>query len=158
MAKIIVERWARISSTRRGWIEGQIDRRLGGPLRAPGTGGSTSPSWLMSSRGTSTRKSQAFLAPPSTIVTGRASEDAAPAGADDREAAEQARDLVERALRRREPDALERPRARRPQRLEPLEREEQVRAALGGDQRVDLVDDHRLHRGQDPRACEVSSR
>ena len=34
------------------------------------------------------------------------------------------------------------------QRLEPLERQRQVRAALAGDQRVDLVDDHRVHRRQ----------
>ena len=67
-------------------------------------------------------------------------------------AAEEARDLVERALRRREADALERRRAARAERLEALEREEEVSAALGRDERVDLVDDHRLDRGERPRA------
>ena len=43
--------------------------------------------------------------------------------------------------------------------LEPLEREEEVRAALGRGHRVDLVDDHRLDRGEDGLAArEVSSR
>ena len=77
------------------------------------------------------------------------------AGVDDRdrpwarsvgaEPAEEARDLVERALRGREPDALRR--AVR-DRLEPFEREREVRAALGGRERVDLVDDHEPHRPQ----------
>src|SRR3989440_9211921 len=51
---------------------------------------------------------------------------------------EQARHLVERTLGRREPDPLElAPRLQ----LQPLQREEEVRAALGCDERVDLVDD-----------------
>ena len=54
-------------------------------------------------------------------------------------AAEEARDLVERALRGREPDALRRLLA---DRVEPLERQREVRAALGARDRVDLVDDH----------------
>ena len=58
---------------------------------------------------------------------------------------EEPRDLVERPLRRRQTDALQRPPG---QRLEPLERQRQVRAALGRDQRVDLIDDHRLDRAQ----------
>ena len=55
---------------------------------------------------------------------------------------EEARDLVERSLRRGEPDALQRtPR----ELLETLERQREMRAALGRDHRVDLVDDHGLH-------------
>ena len=54
-------------------------------------------------------------------------------------AAEEARDRLERALRRRQPDALRRLVG---QGLEPLERERQVRPALGARERVDLVDDH----------------
>ena len=61
------------------------------------------------------------------------------------EAAEEPRDLVERALRCRQTDALRR---RVGDRLESFEREHQVRAALGGGERMDLVDDHRLHAAQ----------
>ena len=71
------------------------------------------------------------------------------AGVDDRHgarhrlglAAEEARDLVERALRGREADALRRCVG---DRVEALEREREVRAALGRRERVDLVDDHCL--------------
>ena len=62
-----------------------------------------------------------------------------------RRAAQEARDLVEVALRRRQADALQR---LLDQALQPFERQRQVRAALGGHQRVDLVDDHRVHRSQ----------
>ena len=64
-------------------------------------------------------------------------------------AAEQPRDLLQRRLRGGEPDSLQ-PRGtplgerRRAPRLEPLEGEEQVRAALRRGDRVDLVDDHRV--------------
>ena len=67
---------------------------------------------------------------------------AAPAGDG---AAEEAGDLVEVALRGRQADALQRP---LDDPLEPLQRQRHVRAALGRDQRVDLVDDHRVHRAQ----------
>jgi hypothetical protein len=66
----------------------------------------------------------------------------------DRPAAEEARDLLERALRRREAHALEGRRigpALATQGLEPLEREEEVRAALARQDGVDLVDDHGVH-------------
>ena len=64
----------------------------------------------------------------------------------DLSAAEQPRHLVERPLRRREPDALQ----RRPRlRLQSLQRKEEVRSPLGRDQRVDLVDDDRRNRAQD---------
>ena len=54
---------------------------------------------------------------------------------------QEAANLLERALRGRQADALERP-AR--QVLEPLEGEGEVRAALGARHGVDLVHDHRL--------------
>ena len=59
--------------------------------------------------------------------------------------AEEAGDLLERPLRRREPDPLH---GVAGEVLEPLERERQVGAALGRGDGVDLVDDHRLRRGQ----------
>ena len=57
-------------------------------------------------------------------------------------AAKKARDLVERALGGGESDALERGGGGSAQRLQPLQRERQVRAALAGDHGVDLVEDH----------------
>src|SRR5688572_16432632 len=54
---------------------------------------------------------------------------------------EEARDLVERPLRGREPDALQRTPG---QLFETFEREREVRAALRRDHGVDLVDDHGL--------------
>ena len=56
-------------------MAGQIDRRwrrLAGPSGiSPEVGRIASPSRAMSSTGTSTRRSNTFLAPASTIVTGR---------------------------------------------------------------------------------------
>ena len=56
-----------------------------------------------------------------------------PAGADEKPA-----DVLERFLRGRQPDALDRPAG---ERLEPLERQRQVAAALVAHHRVDLVHD-----------------
>src|SRR6266545_1328218 len=56
-------------------------------------------------------------------------------------AAEEAGHLVEGADRRRQADPLRRPRQ---QFVQPLEADGEVRAALGADHRVHLVDDHRL--------------
>jgi hypothetical protein len=61
------------------------------------------------------------------------------------EAAQVAGHDVERPLGGRQADALGRPLADVGQ---PLERQRQMRAALGGHQRVDLVDDHRLDPAQ----------
>ena len=66
----------------------------------------------MSSTGTTTSMSSALRMPASTMVTGRGSPSAPLA-------AEEPGDLLERALRGRQPDALRRPLA---DRLEPLER------------------------------------
>ena len=67
------------------------------------------------------------------------------AGVDDRALAaaahEEAAHLLERPLRGGQPDPLERTAG---QRLEPLEREREVRAALGARHGVDLVHDHGL--------------
>ena len=71
------------------------------------------------------------------------------AGVDDRDrpiAADEARDLLERALGGRQRDALGLVVA---DRREPLEREREVRAALGRGHRVHLVDDHRADISQD---------
>ena len=57
------------------------------------------------------------------------------------EAAQEPRRLLERALRGGQPDALRRLVG---DLLEPLEREREMGAALGGRHRVDLVDDHGL--------------
>ena len=117
----------------------RIGCRPGGVRREPGS--------VIDSTGTSMRRSSGLRWPPaSTIVT-------SPAGAD-----EEAADLLERALRGAQADPLDhRPRARSPSaarsrhaasarlRLQALERERQVRAALGVGDGVDLVDDHRLH-------------
>ena len=61
------------------------------------------------------------------------------------EATQEPRDLVERALRRGKADPL-----RRPVRdlVEPFEAQHEVRTALGGRHRVDLVDDHVLDGAQ----------
>jgi hypothetical protein len=59
--------------------------------------------------------------------------------------AEESRDLIERSLCGREADSLGRLRAQGP---EPLDRQHQVGAALGGDEGVNLVDDDRLDRPQ----------
>ena len=57
---------------------------------------------------------------------------------------EESCDFVEGPLRSREPDPLERGGAGRANRFQALEREREMGAALGRDERVDLVDDHRV--------------
>src|SRR5207253_14303 len=74
--KTSVERWARISSSRRGWMAGQMDGRGAAAAALPSTIApspppATVPSRDMSSTGTSTRRSSALRAPASTISTGR---------------------------------------------------------------------------------------
>ena len=77
------------------------------------------------------------------------------AGVDDRDlaalagAAEEPGDGLERALRGRQADALERRRARRAQALQPLQAQREVGAALRAGDRVHLVDDHVLDAAQD---------
>ena len=62
--------------------------------------------------------------------------------------AEVPRDFVQRTLRGRQPDTLQRRRARASEALDPLERQGEVRPALGRDQRVNLVEDDRVQRAQ----------
>ena len=76
------------------------------PGSRPAEGSTASPSRDMSSTGTSTRRSKAFCAPASTIVTGRGLQVRSALAA-----AEEARHLLERPLGGGEADALERPRA-----------------------------------------------
>ncbi len=70
----------------------------------------------------------------------RVDEDAFPAGAHEKPA-----DLVERLLRRRQADALDRPPG---EGFEPFERQGEVASALVAHDRVDLVDDHGRDRAQ----------
>ena len=86
----------------------------------------------MSSIGTTTSSSIGLRCPASTIVDG-------PRRAVVGVPAEEARDRLERPLRRRQADPLRRLVG---ERLESLEREREVRAALRARERVDLVDDH----------------
>jgi hypothetical protein len=74
LAKIIVLLWARTSSTRRGWMLGQID--LGGPVvslpaSSSKLGPAASPRRDMSSTGTSMVTSMGRRLPASTTPTGR---------------------------------------------------------------------------------------
>ena len=95
-----------------------------------------------SGTGDTTRSSICFTSPQSTIVTGR---NAALRSIvrRSRHSAEKVRDLLERPLRGREPDALHRILH---EQLQPLEREREMRAALRPRHRVDLVEDHRARR------------
>ena len=81
--------------------------------------------------------------------------DGAAVGGEVARADEEARDVLDRLLRRRQPDARQAPPG---EGLEPLERERQMRAALAGGHGVDLVDDHRArareHRAPGGRAHE----
>ena len=144
--KIRVDVCVRMRSRRTGWMAGQIEvRTSGSPAAGPdSTSGMTLPSSPMSSTGTMTSSSSCLRTPASTTATGRARPLAgrrvtlAPA--------EEPGHLVERPLGGRQPDALRRP-IRQP--LQPLQRQGQVGAPLGGRHRVDLVDDHVLDRPQD---------
>ena len=133
-----VERCSWISSSSRGCMAGQMLRRTGPAATGPLAGSSMiSPRAPMSSTGTTTSMSSSLRMPASTTVTGR--------GRPVVLAAQEAGDLVERALRGRQADALE---GTVDHRLQPLERQGQVGAPLGGGQGVDLVDDHRLDPAQ----------
>jgi hypothetical protein len=65
----------------------------------------------------------------------------------DEAAGEEAGGFVERPLRRRQADALQRL-GHRPHCLQPLERQKQMRAALGRQESVNFVDDDGLQRGE----------
>ena len=72
LANTMVERWARISSTSRSSMWGQIEERSGTPEADPDAGSSdASPMAAMSSTGTTTERSNAFSLGGATTVTGR---------------------------------------------------------------------------------------
>ena len=145
LTKISVERCARISSSRRGWIAVQIDGRVG-PCEAGPLGMSIgSPSRAMSSTGTSIVSSQRLrLAGVDDGDRARrrrggldspwaAPADARRAPPRNRATSSSGRCVADSPMRCSGPSASG---------LEALERQRQVRAALGRHQRVDLVDDH----------------
>ena len=160
--------WPRASSFRR-WATplgraaavDEDDRRAvrAGPARA-GAGRSPARSRRRGSPSTLRRRRRARACRrPARSPRGRA---ACRAGVDDGDRRGSPRrrgtgDLLERPLRGREADRAAT--ARPAEVLEPLERERQVGAALGGGDRVDLVDDHRLDARRASRAAaEVSIR
>ena len=165
LTKSSVERCARTSSSSRGWIDVQMV--CTGALCAAGPLGCSTgwPTLAMSAIGTSTVSSRRLGSRASTTVTARGvppvpsansawmavsgacSRPAPGAAARSRRrgAAQEARDLVEVPLRRRQADALQR---LVHDALEALERQRHVRAALGGHERMDLVHDHGVHRSQ----------
>ena len=96
------------------------------------------PGSVMSSTGTITSTSSSLREPASTMVTGRASLSVWPPRK--RAISSSGRCVAESPMRCGGPVG---------DRLEPLERQHQVRAALGGRERVDLVDDYRLDAAQD---------
>ncbi len=103
----MVERCARISSSRRGWIDGQIDAWAGdcpapeGPSSSGGAGDGSACalSSAMSSTGTTTSSSIGLRCPASTMVTGLGVRVV-------RLPAQEPRDLLQRALRRGQADPL----------------------------------------------------
>ena len=108
--------------------------QLGDARRRPApTARSTSPPPAASAARSSARSRCLRVADVDDLAVGAPSVDGA--GAD-----QEARDLVDRLLRRRQADAHQR--RRRAQRLQPLQRQRQVAAALARRDRVDLVDDH----------------
>jgi hypothetical protein len=72
LANTMVERWARISSTSRSSMWGQMEERSGTPEADPDAGSSDgSPMAAMSSTGTTTARSNAFSLGGATTLTGR---------------------------------------------------------------------------------------
>ena len=138
--KMIVERWARTSSRRRGYIAGQMERRGGG---VPGSGGrevALGPGHVLD------RDDDLQVEP---LVAGGIDDGhrpGPPGAAGDGAAAEEAGDGLEGALGGGEADALRRGLG---DLLEALQREGEVGAALGAGHGVDLVDDDPAHRGED---------
>jgi hypothetical protein len=145
LTKISVDRWAWTSSSRRGWIAGQIDRRAG--PAAAGTADRLAlddPAEVAHVVDRHDHLDVQRLGHPGVDDRDRAGAGGGHAGAVV-EAAEVTGHDVERPLGGGQADALGRPFADVGQ---ALERQRQVRAALGGHQRVDLVDDHGLDPAQ----------
>ncbi len=149
LTKIRVDVWAWIRSSRTGWIAGQIEwRTSGSPAAGPTSmSGTTRPSSAMSSTGTTTCSSSGLRTPASTTATGR--------GCHSPVFASRARPPRKRATSSRGRWVAERPMrcgwplvAEVGEALESFEGKGEVGAPLGGRHRVDLVDDHVLHRPQ----------
>jgi hypothetical protein len=148
LTNTIVERCARISSSRRGSIAGHMPS----PPARVAAASSASSERVRRSGARPWRGAAAPRRPRLRHVRHRHPDlEVEPRGlaaVDDRDrpvAAQEARHLRHRPRRGREPDALRVPRR---QRRHALERERQVRAALVRCQRVDLVDDDRLDAAQ----------
>ena len=128
-------------------MAGQMECRTGPAAAGPDVGSSiTVPSSAMSSTGMTTSISSGLRTPASTIVTGRGRR--SPAGGRsvpprNRAISSSGRCVADSPMRCGGVSL-----ARRPLRCDPvveaLEGDGQVAAALGGGQRVDLVDDHGL--------------
>ena len=142
----IVERCARISSSRRGWIDGQIDAWAGdcpapdGPSRSGGAGDGSACalSSAMSSTGTTTSSSIGLRWPASTMATGRAVPSSA-CPPRNRAISSSGRCVADSPMRCGGVCG---------DRVQALQRQGEVRAALGGGEGVDLVDDHPTHAAQ----------
>ena len=110
--------------------------RVDAPARSTARGSPSTvgaaPSSRMSSTGTTTSRSSGLRCPASTIVTGRSPPRK-------REISSSGRCVADRPIRCGSVAG---------DRRQPLQRERQVRAALGAGDGVDLVDDHRLDRAQ----------
>ena len=141
LTKISVERCSCTRSSRRGCIAGQMLRRTGPAAAGPLVGSSiTWPSSAMSSTGTTTSISSGLRMPASTMVTGRGRRRAGPAGSSSKPPRKRAISSSGRWV------------ADRPMRCGGRSQRASSRSsvsarcgpALGGGQRVDLVDDHRL--------------
>ncbi len=138
LTKTSVDRCARISSSSRGWMDGQIEWRASAPAAGPPGASSTSiasPMRAMSSTGHDDLQIQ-LLARAGVDELDLAS-DAAEEPAD---LADSGRCVADRPMRCGSPSARS---------LEALEAQREVRAALGGGHGVHLVDDDVLHAAQD---------
>ena len=137
MTKISVDRCARISSSRRGWIDGQIECRASGPAAGP-PGASSTLDRVAHARHVLDRHDdlEVELLPRAGVHDLDLAANAAEEGAD----------RLERSLRGRQADAL---RVGIGEVAEALEAERQVRPALRCGDGVHLVDDHVLDAAQD---------
>ena len=146
--KMSVERCSRTSSSSRGCIAGQIERRAGPAARRTRRLGSsiTVPSSAMSSTGMTTSISSGLRTPASTTVTGRGRRTpSSPVAVPPRKRAisSSGRWVADRPIR-----CGDGPPAGAHPVVEALEGDREVAAALGGRQGVDLVDDHGLDAAQ----------
>ena len=147
--KISVDVCDRMRSRRTGWMAGQIEwRTSGSPAAGPdSTSGMTLPSSPMSSTGTMTSSSSCLRTPASTTLTGRAAHSPVVGSRwrppRNRATSSSGRWVADSPMRCGRTVSVEP--------LQPLQRQRQVGAPLGGRHGVDLVDDHVLDRPRGPR-------